>query len=238
MRVSPDLNRMEKYPGPMRLPIGPRISRKPRMTPEQASFLLAGRVVVEEKMDGKTLRFPTPSHVFFAEDLKTRHSISYKVPARYVLFDVFDVQAGYFLDYRGLLDIYNDQRLLPKAFPQLAGIGFFPVPLLEVGKFSLAELPKIIRASCYGNPAGTPMEGIVVKQDRLLYPEEFVNGKLVRKEFSEGIELHYSRDIKVFNIISPDIPLAPTPPLLSPPDWARMRAALEGRGRFSEACRN
>lgn len=83
------------YPKPLRF--RPNNTRKPVMPDKDRRYLFSGAVVVEEKMDGKQLIVEGRRYVFCAEDLWKRHSISYAVPARFMVFDMFDLENGYFL---------------------------------------------------------------------------------------------------------------------------------------------
>jgi hypothetical protein len=85
------------YPAIKRFDIGKKIAEKRYLKADEARFLLGQRVMVEEKMDGKPVAFETKRFTLFAEDMKTRHSINYRVPARYALFDVYDNERGLFL---------------------------------------------------------------------------------------------------------------------------------------------
>ena len=73
----------------------------------------------------------------------------------------------------------------------------------------MEELPALIRTSAYALDKKTKqpalMEGIVVKPDRDLFPEEFLTGKIVRSEFSDGIEINYLRLPTEFNAIDPSV---------------------------------
>lgn len=197
-----------RYPKPLRFNIGEKIGQKRYLKPEDERYLLSGRVIVEEKMDGKE----TIAHseklrmVFCLEDLKTRHSIAYRVPARFALFGIYSTERGVFLS-RGEWEeearfLMRNRSLLPAEIQQG---GIFPVKLLSVGKNEVAGLSHWISVSEYAFSPRTRepdyMEGIVVKPDRELFYEEHLAGKIVRTEFLENITAHYTRKKRISNEI-------------------------------------
>lgn len=204
---------LETYPKISRLPIGKIVPRKPYLTVEQANKLLLDRVSIEEKMDGKTARFETGRYVIFAEDLKVTHSIQYKIPARFALIDVFDKSVGRFVSLGQRREIYRDMKVYPAFFKGVksdaitfvSGQSFFFPPILETGFVSLDEIKNFISYSKYGRAYNISMEGVVVKMCRSEYPSILRAAKLVSIEFTDGIELHYSRKHRKLNIISPSV---------------------------------
>ena len=94
-------------------------------------------------------------------------------------------------------------------------IMFAPVAQIAHEKFSIFELRNLIRKSDYAfeetNDQKKPafMEGIVIKQNRYLFPieMEYSRGKIVRQEFTEGIEENYLKGRLEKNIIDPSIPI-------------------------------
>jgi hypothetical protein len=85
----------------------------------------------------------------------------------------------------------------------VSGESFFLAKVLDMGMFSINDLPDLIKFTDYYVKKDQWMEGIVVKTMRDCFPVELRAGKLVRKEFLDGIETHYSRKKLVFNIIDP-----------------------------------
>jgi len=201
-----------RYPKPLRLNIGLRIGKKRYMSVADEKYLLSGKVIIEEKMDGKqtTVRSDDLRFIFCVEDLKTRHSIPYRVPARYAVFDMFSLKRGSFLspeekDYEiGFFLKHRD--LLPA---ELSQGGIFPVRQLASGVFTPTDLPNMITMSHYAldlkNHDPGFMEGIVVKPDRELFYEEYLSGKIVRTEFLKGITTHYLRMRPEYNEINPSL---------------------------------
>jgi len=199
-----------RYPKPLRLDVGKRVGKKRYMPKADADYLLSGRVIVEEKMDGKETSFRNREFIFCAEDLKVRHSIAYHVPARYAVFDIFSLARGLFLSAQEKEDVikfYSGNRdLLPVP---LSKGGIFQVKQLALGVFSIGDLPHMISISAYAINSKTKdpdfMEGIVVKPDRELLYEEHLCGKIVRKEFLDGVRTHYLRMKRELNQIDPSM---------------------------------
>lgn len=203
-----------RYKKPSRFPIG-KVPHKNILLPSEVTRLLRGRVVVEEKLDGTPKQFETQDFVFFTEDLRRKHSIYYLLPGRYAIFDVYDRKRNLLLcsdDKRKLaLEIRSGEIPISGTNPLL----FFPIPVISKGLFSthdLTALAALIGISAYGIDRQTRvsclMEGIVVKPDRDLFPQEFVAGKIVRTEFEGSIVENYLRGSVVLNEISPFLAVA------------------------------
>lgn len=212
------INGAFNYPKPRRFPLGKATKiKKKYLSNEEVARLLRGKVVVEEKMDGKMVRFRAERFLVFAEDLKRVHSIYYKLPGRYAIFDVFDSQRGVFLYYDAVRELGNDMRkgvltVNDVNGADIAPILFFPVPLVAIGLFGIEDMPKLISLSAYAIDHETKkpdfIEGIVVKPWRDLFPEEFLTGKLIREEFTGRIKKHYLNLPIRSNIIDPNTPVA------------------------------
>ncbi len=196
----------EKYRKPKRFPYSWRPKHKRVLTKEEMNFLLNQRLVVEEKMDGKMTSICAGALRLFLEDLKYKHSIKYRVPARFVLFDILDMSRGVFLNRDDKVDVYNillrKKHLLPEP---LRTSGFFLVDEIARGVFTLEALEDLLDkiTSRYVLSEDKRPEGIVVKPARELYFFEYTAGKLVRPEFEDGIETHYLRRERERNIIDP-----------------------------------
>jgi len=198
---------------PKRFPIGKKIPKRNVLTEKEVKRLLRGKVVIEEKMDGRTIAFDAENFKIFAEDLKRQHSIRYRAPGRYAVFDVFDANRGVFLfpeeKEQIALDMRTGKLRVGENSGNVSPIMFFPVPRIETGTFTMEELPALIGTSAYAldEKTGEPalMEGIVVKQFRDLFPEEFLAGKIVRSEFADGIEVNYLRLPAKLNAIDPTV---------------------------------
>lgn len=201
-----------EYAKPRRLVMdGARIpeGRAHRYLPEKdARYLLKGKVIVEEKMDGTPASFVVGNqYIAFCEDMRRRHSIAYRVPGRYAVFDIFDTKRGVFVfsEEKAELSLAIRKGLLRAE--GAAPADFFPVAVVAHGVFVPAELPALMGISGYAFEPGTgksaPMEGIVIKPDRDLYPEEQLRAKLVRPEFDREMDEHHLRRPEVRNIIDP-----------------------------------
>ncbi|MEM2908975.1 MAG: RNA ligase family protein [Candidatus Bilamarchaeaceae archaeon] len=198
-----------RYQKPKRFPLKGCKVIKNTLKEDEVKKLLSGKVVVEEKMDGKPVSFETSEYIIFAEDMKKQHSIFYVLPGRYAIFDIYDKKRRVF--------VFSDEKLeLSNAFRegklQVDGISpalFFPVPVIATGILRMEDLPKLIGLSAYAcikkTREKTLMEGIVVKPYRDLFPKEFLSGKLVRTEFEKGIRTHYLRMHPQYNIIDPSV---------------------------------
>lgn len=196
------------YPKPLRIPIGAnRIPSKQYMPEKDLAYLLSGRVIVEEKMDGKFSFTFLGQFVLFAEDLKVRHSIAYRVPARFAIFDVFDTKREVFLDLDGKTQLVSELAARGHVLPDKWRGKVFQAPVLHNACVTAEELPLMVSESAYAFDPDTKrpalMEGIVVKPDRELLLPEHLSGKLVREEFEKGIALNYMKEKLVYNIVHP-----------------------------------
>lgn len=198
-----------EYPKPGRIPLGKGTENKNMLTLKQASDLLRGRVIIEEKLDGKPVSFEASRYHIFAEDMKKQHSIFYVLPGRYAVFDIYDDKRGVFVFSEEKLELANALRKGKIKVKNVDPLVFFPVPQVAKGTFRMEELVEMAGLSAYACERDTGervyMEGIVVKPDRDLFPEEFLSGKLVRREFEEGIKTHHLRKPAIYNIINPSL---------------------------------
>lgn len=206
--------------------LGPRPPRDDKVLgTQEVAELLARELVVEEKVDGANLGFSTsedgdlrcqnrgstltpesahpqfrplwpwlaprrealvdalwPDRLLFGEWCRAVHSVPYDaLPDWFLGFDVYDRSAGRFLDTR------QRDALLQRA-------GLHPVPSLGRGRFDLHALLSLLGRSRLGQ---APMEGLVVRseQDGWLT----ARAKLVRAEFIQAIDTHWSRGAIVQN---------------------------------------
>ena len=178
----------QKYPIPKRFPNDKRI-RVPglTLTNREVSNLLRGRVAVEEKMDGKSVSFlASGKFLIFAVDLERQRSVNYKVPGRFAVSDVFDVERGVYVFPTERTERVMALRKGDIIVEGIEPVQFFPVPQLEKGNFSMSELPDLIVDSAYSTDS---MHGIVVRPDRDLFAVEFIAGEIVRPsgEEMEGV---------------------------------------------------
>lgn len=184
-----------------------------------AAALLASTLVVEEKVDGANLGFsvsqdgdllcqnrgsylaPASAHpqfkplwawlatrrsylvdalwpdlMLFGEWCYAVHSVRYNaLPDWFLGFDVYDREAGAFWD-----SLRRDALL--------AALDLCAVPRLARGHFDLPGLEGLLRSSHIGDG---PMEGLVARSEQEGWT--IARGKLVRAEFTQAIDTHWSR---------------------------------------------
>jgi hypothetical protein len=195
----------QKYPKPLRIRLGKIIKEKKYLTEQLQNFLVGGLLVFEEKMDGKQTSIELNKYILWVEDLKYKHSIKYRVPARYALFDIYEKNTRKFLNRDDKINLYLDIKNKYENIPPM-----FPVPLVARKTIeNVGEIPELVRESYYIDSSSKDrfMEGLVIKQDRSLYYPEAISGKFVRKEFTEGITTNYLRKQLEKNIIDISVPI-------------------------------
>jgi hypothetical protein len=113
--------------------------------------------------------------ILFGEWCFAVHSVRYDaLPDWFLAFDVYDREAGRFWS-SARRDALVDQ------------LGLARVPVVARGRFSLAEVQKLLGPSCF-----TPglMEGLYLRRDQGGFLA--ARAKLVRPEFVQAIEEHWS----------------------------------------------
>ena len=189
------------------------------LSPVEARELLDGEIVVEEKLDGANLGFSVspegrllaqnrgsylsrgqvhpqfkplfrwlqgredqlaealfPNLILFGEWCYALHSVRYgHLPDWYLAFDVYDREAGEFwsVDRRDEL---------------VARMGITPVPHLARGRFELDDLIKMLGQS---RVSSSLVEGLYVRREQKGVLA--ARAKLVRPEFVQAIEEHWSK---------------------------------------------
>lgn len=190
------------------------------LSPDEAEKLLSGELVVEEKIDGANIGFSAaedgelliqsrgsylerkylsrqfrpllpwlharesmlfdalwPSRILFGEWCYAVHSVVYRrLPDWFLGFDVYDASVGRFWDTS------RRDALLTK-------LRLHRVPRLAKGQFDIGQLERLLsRTSSVGEGA---MEGVIVRKES----HGFTTGraKLVRAEFTQAIDQHWSR---------------------------------------------
>jgi len=203
----------ETYPKIRRLPMRyvPSSKRDTVMPKEIVKELFDQEVLIEEKMDGKVTRFDTKKGMLriFCEDLKHVHSIRYRIPARFAVFDIFDTSRMMFLSDDEMDDTFSaiSRGIVKVHGPD--GSNFFKIPVLAKGRFSMQDVPQFIEFSHYAIEKDSIMpawmEGVVIKPSRLLLLPELqrYGAKLVRKEFVKGITDNYHDRPTELNEINP-----------------------------------
>lgn len=186
----------------------------------EAEELLDGEVVVEEKVDGANLGLSTtesgelrvqnrgryldrehahpqfrplwtwltarehelvnglwPDLILFGEWCHAVHSVVYsRLPDWFLGFDVHDREAGKFW-------------ATARRDALLAELRLHPVPRLGEGRFSRGELVRLLAER--SRVGGDMMEGIIVRKESGGFTT--ARAKLVRAEFAQAIEEHWSR---------------------------------------------
>lgn len=186
----------------------------------EAEALLGGEVVVEEKVDGANIGLSTtgsgelrvqnrgsyldrerahpqfrplwswlpvrepelvnalwPNLILFGEWCYAVHSVAYdRLPDWFLGFDVHDREAGAFWDTARRDALLTELRL-------------HPVPCLAKGRFSVEDLERMMAGR--SRVGGDRMEGVVVRQESGGFTT--ARAKLVRAEFAQAIEEHWSR---------------------------------------------
>ena len=176
----------------LRLPVGFQPKKNP-ITSHQMHYLLHGRTIVEELMDGKPLKLISSDGRFmvFAGDILRSRSTCYRLPGRFAIFDILDTGRRLFINAEDKLELSMDIRKgrlrLGEASSPLAPDSFFLVPRIACGRFVLADLLQFLDAvSPYARSEDCSTcisgKGIVVKPVASSFPETFYPGKIVRAE--------------------------------------------------------
>lgn len=190
------------------------------LSPAEVQALLARDVVVEEKLDGANLGFSlspdsslrvqnrgqylvephagqfarlpawsaqhgdalrsvlTPGLMVFGEWCAARHSLDYAaLPDWFLLFDVYDKQEGRF---------WCSARRNALA----ASAGLLTVPQIAHGRQTIASLKKLVATSSSRYRPGA-LEGVVIRRESALWCES--RAKLVREDFTQAIDTHWSK---------------------------------------------
>lgn len=168
-----------------RLPIGPIIpsiqKRHRYLTEEEMNLLFSTPIDVEEKIDGKTnIEITDDGGKLYWEDMKWKHSIHYKELPSYKIY----------LNYVKNGIVYPPETCKGKE-------DYFarpPILISDQKVNSYKELLHLLNLpSAYG---ASHLEGIVIKNY-----EKQIFGKIVRVEFTQGIDKHWMKKPKVFNWI-------------------------------------
>lgn len=199
------------------------------LTDHQVNTLLSGTVSVEEKIDGANLgisldfenqlcfqnrgqylykpfsgqfsrltgwvarhqyllsKYLTPNIILFGEWCAARHSLDYgKLPDWFLLFDIYD---------RVECKFWSVTRR--NEFAEMLGIE--TVPTLSCGNKTIEQLQNQLLVSCSQFRTGS-LEGLVIRQDQGQWCEG--RAKLVRPDFTQSIEKHWSKRPIEWNAMS------------------------------------
>lgn len=115
-------------------------------------------------------------YILFGEWCYAMHSIYYNaLPDWFIGFDIYDKEHGDFLSV--------DRRNL-----MMEKMNIQPINRISTGKFTLPDLMKLAPKSVYGDNL---CEGIYIRQDEGKWLKK--RAKLVRRDFRQEIEEHWSR---------------------------------------------
>lgn len=173
------------YIKPLRLPIGERIRSKKYMTEAQADRLFQNRLWVEEKMDGTHRVIELDNMLLFVEDMLYRKTVSYIVPARYCVFDIYDLKNRMILGRESKEKVF---KTLLETYPILVSKLFLvrAIAYLEPGT-DWKTIPNLARQRSLYVQEGL-MEGVVVKlADDVRFDDikkdDVISGKFINNEF-------------------------------------------------------
>lgn len=190
------------------------------LSPAEAKALLAGDVVVEEKLDGANVG------ISLAEDgrLRAQNRGQYLVEShagQFARLPAWLTQHGdalqsilsldmivfgewcaarHTLDYRALPDWF----LVFDVYDRLAGrfwssarrnalaesTGLVTVPRIALGRYTVASLTELVVSRSSRYRQG-PLEGVVIRQESVQWCES--RAKLVRADFTQTIETHWRK---------------------------------------------
>jgi hypothetical protein len=123
-----------------------------------------------------------PDHILFGEWCYAVHTVNYdRLPDWFMAFDVYDRSSQLFWD-------------TTRRDALLTTVAVSSVPRLGRGHYDFARLMGLLGASRVGNG---PMEGIVVRREEGGWTAG--RGKLVRAEFTQAIDTHWSKNRLVLN---------------------------------------
>ncbi len=116
-------------------------------------------------------------YILFGEWCFARHSVIYdSLPSWFVGFDIYDKQNRQFLSCRMRNNLFRQMKICQ-------------TPLLGRGRFSLLELKALFKKSLFSKTAS---EGLYLRYDKGIWLG--ARAKLVRPEFVQAIEIHWSRN--------------------------------------------
>ncbi|WNB75900.1 RNA ligase family protein [Methylomonas koyamae] len=130
----------------------------------------------------------TDKYILYGEWCYAQHSITYdSLPDWFLGFDVFDKNTEKFFSSPRRNEMFN-------------ALGIYQVPLIQRGYFTLAELESLVSRS---QLSSHPAEGIYLRFDQGDWLEQ--RAKLVRSNFIQEIEKHWSRSTIKPNRLKPSV---------------------------------
>ncbi|MCC7552610.1 hypothetical protein KO317_03005 [Candidatus Micrarchaeota archaeon] len=187
-----------------KIPIFDQQIGKTTLSQRELRILFSGKVIVEEIFDGGYTKFCFNNRfILWTTDMLKRGKIKYRLPARYFVFGILDLQNMHMLKKSSSIEIVNEikERKKPIVNLNLDTMEDYPhlitcPPNLFSGKITLEELEVLIKKeSEFGvleNNTKTPIKGIFVKSDmEILYFSipSFV-GSIITDEFQNLPELN------------------------------------------------
>jgi ATP-dependent RNA circularization protein (DNA/RNA ligase family) len=191
------------------------------LSPAEAVELLAGDVVVEEKLDGANLGFslmldgalraqnrgqylvePHAGQFVRLPSWLAHHGASLKtvLTPNLILFGEW-CAARHSLDYSALpdwfllFDVYDRDAgrfwSTPRRNALAQEAGLVTVPCVAQGPTTVAELKRIVLSTASRYRSGQPLEGVVVRRQSPVWCE--ARAKLVRPDFTQAIDTHWRR---------------------------------------------
>lgn len=197
------------------------------LSPTEVQALLAGDVVVEEKLDGANLGVSlSPDGALRAQNrgqyLDEPHTGQFtRLPAwlaqheaglravlrpELILFGEWCAarhSLGYdtLPDWLLLFDVYdrNEGRFWSTSRRNALAIeaGLFTVPLVSSGRITLAALKQLVMDTPSRYRAGLPLEGVMVRRESGGWCE--ARAKLVRPDFAQAIDTHWRKRLIEWN---------------------------------------
>lgn len=187
------------YKKPYRLPIGEKIQSKKYLTEKQADELFSKKLIAEEKLDGTYKSFIIDNFILHTEDMLYRKTIPYIIPARYYVFDIYD------LENKLILGRENKEKVFKELLNKYYDLRYrlFLSRIIAEGYFNWRKDPIELakRPSPYTNYM---MEGVVFKlaEDIKIEEAKIINAKFVNAEFYNNFS---PQKIKGKNIINPNL---------------------------------
>ena len=115
-------------------------------------------------------------YILFGEWCYARHSVCYsRLPDWFLGFDIYDRRSGRFLS-------------VTRRDALCSNMGIAQVPVVARGRFAFKQLVKLMAKSSLGDQ---PAEGIYLRSDSGKWLAQ--RAKLVRPEFLQSLEAHWSR---------------------------------------------
>ena len=147
---------------------------KDYLTPKEVELLLSKPIVIEEKVDGKQVKFEINGYILFGEDLTNTHTIYYQeLPSPVLGIDIYSVHSKKFLD-------------LPEKIRIFLQIGMIPVNVIYVGQISRENFQEFLENLLFSTKSSFKTK-INPKMVEVIRENEEVRDILSKENFIEGI---------------------------------------------------